>query len=392
MMTGPQAGDDGQDEREQWRAARRSLNQRRHELAGAAGLLYPGVLRVAGTGLLCRAEWRPDRPVDLDQVRLRWTEPAPVSVVDGASPASAGVRPPMPDGRRYPTYADAVEALDPPALFENRPLYRLLAADLADVGGGAWLDLARGWYFDSTSVTEALAHEIAETMGDGGEKLRPGLEDLPFRAAVGDPCDLARRPAGVAVSTLTLRRCASDVSFLLHWRDPTKVTHAGGLYQVIPVGIFQPADDDPQAEQADLSLWRTLVREFSEELLGAPEDYPGADGGPFRYEDWEFYRELTAAREAGRLRVWCLGLGVDPLSLAADILAVAVFDADVFDAAFPAMVAGNAEGRLVTDQDQAGFSFTEDNVAKFADGTEPMQAAGAAVLQLAWQHRATLLG
>jgi hypothetical protein len=45
----------------------------------------------------------------------------------------------------------------------------------------------------------------------------------------------------VAISTLTLRRSAGgDASFPLHWRDPAKVTHAGGLYQVIPVGIFQP--------------------------------------------------------------------------------------------------------------------------------------------------------
>lgn len=83
---------------------------------------------------------------------------------------------------------------------------------------------------------------------------------------------------------------------------------------------------------------------------------------------------------------------MDPLSLVTDILTVAVFDADVFDAAFPAVVAGNAEGRLITDQDQAGFAFTEENVAKLADGAEPMQAAGAAVLQLAWQHRGALLG
>lgn len=390
-MTGPQAGDAGQEERERWRAARRSLNQRRHELAEVAGRLYPRALRVAGTGLLCRAEWLPDRPVDLGEVRLRWTEPAPVPVVDGASAASAGVRPPGLVGRRYLTYADAVAALDPPALFENRPLYRLLAADLADAGGGAWLDLTRGWYFDSISVTEALAHEFADAVGEGDDQ-PAGLDDLPFRAAVGDPCDLARRPAGVAISTLTLRRCASDASFLLHWRDPAKVTHAGGLYQVIPVGVFQPADDGPESERADLSLWRALVREFSEELVGSPEDYPGTDDGSFRYEDWGFYKELTAAREAGRLRVWCLGLGVDPLSLVADILTVAVFDADVFDAAFPAVVAGNAEGRLVTGQDQAGFAFTQDNVAKFADGAEPMQAAGAAVLQLVWQHRAALLG
>jgi hypothetical protein len=83
---------------------------------------------------------------------------------------------------------------------------------------------------------------------------------------------------------------------------------------------------------------------------------------------------------------------VDPLSLVADILTVALFDADVFDAVFPAVVAGNAEGRLVSGQEQTGFAFTGQNVARFAGGAEPMQAAGAALLHLAWKHRALLLG
>ncbi len=218
------------------------------------------------------------------------------------------------------------------------------------------------------------------------------MDSLPFRAAVGDPCDLSRRPASVAISTLTLRRSpAGDASFLLHWRDPAKVTHAGGLYQVIPVGIFQPASCTAESERTDLSLWRAMVREFSEELLGAPEDYTSQDG-PFRYDQWDFYRRLTTARDAGKLGVWCLGLGVDPLTLVADILTVAVFDSDIFDAAFSRVVADNAEGRVVTSHGQTGFSFSEEAVFRFTSGAEPMQSAGAAVLQLAWNHRALLLG
>jgi hypothetical protein len=385
-----QPDEPGHGERDRWRATRRSLNQRRHELAKVAARLYAGVPRVAGTRLMCRAGWLPDTPVDLDQVRLRWTEPALAPVVGGASPASAGVRPPACDGQRYRTYADAIAGLDPPALFENRPAYRLLGASLADGGGGAVLELTRGRYFDSLSVAEALAHELAAAVpGDGTSGV--GLEGLPFRAAVGDPCDLARRPVGVAISTLTIRRSPVSTSFLVHWRDPSKVTHAGGLYQVIPVGVFQPVGESAESERDDLSLWRAMVREFSEELLGTSEDYPRSGDGSFSYQDWDFYRRLSDAREAGSLRVWCLGLGVDPLSLVADILTVAVFDADVFDAVFPAVVAGNAEGRLINGQDQTGFSFTEQNIARFADGAGPMQAAGAAVLQLAWKHRAFLL-
>jgi hypothetical protein len=38
----------------------------------------------------------------------------------------------------------------------------------------------------------------------------------------------------------------------------------------------------------------------------------------------------------------------------------------------------------------AGVPFTQESVERFS-AAKPMQPAGAALLQLAWQHRATLL-
>jgi hypothetical protein len=168
----------------------------------------------------------------------------------------------------------------------------------------------------------------------------------------------------------------------------------------MPVGIFQPADGNPASVGSDLSLWRSMAREFSEELLGTTEDYRGF-GSPLDYGRWPFYRALSAARGAGKLRVSCLGMGVDPLTLAVDILAVAVFDSDVFDGLFAGLVAANAEGRVIGgpgdpgrpgDPGPPGVPFTAEVIDRLAGGSEPTQAAGAAVLQLAWQHRAGLLG
>lgn len=388
-MISQRAGTSEPDDRDQWRATRKLLNQRRDQLAADAERLYPDVPRVEGTRLLCRPEWLSARPVGLDEVQLRWAEPAPLPAISGASPASVHLRPRTADGQRYLTYADAMAALDRPAVFENRPTYRLLGASLSGHAGDARLDLTRGRYFDSMSVAEALAHELAAALPD--DRAQAGMDSLPFRAAAGAPCDLSRRPVSVAISTLTLRRSADGgASFLLHWRDPAKVTHAGGLYQVIPVGIFQPVAEGPESERADLSLWRGMVREFSEELLGAPEDY-SSDGGPFNYDGWDFYRRLTVARDAGKLRVWCLGLGVDPLTFVADILTVAVFDSELFDTTFSGVVVDNAEGRVVASEGKTGFSFTEQTVCEMIGGAEPMQAAGAAGLKLAWNHRTMLL-
>jgi hypothetical protein len=182
------------------------------------------------------------------------------------------------------------------------------------------------------------------------------------------------------------RESSGDVGFLLHWRDPAKVTHAAGMYQVMPVGIFQPADDAAGSVRQDLNMWHSMVREFSEELLGGSEDY-SRFGSPIHYEQWDFHRRLTQARQRGDLQVSTLGVGVDPLTLVADILTVAVFDADFFDDIFGGLVGTNSEGQIVSEYGTAGFAFTETSVGRFSSGQEPMQDAGSAVLKLAWKHR-----
>ncbi|MGH3428464.1 MAG: helix-turn-helix domain-containing protein, partial [Candidatus Dormibacteraceae bacterium] len=108
-----------------------------------------------------------------------------------------------------------------------------------------------------------------------------------------------------------------EATFLMHWRDPQRVATAGGLYDVIPAGEFQPSGIGPGHRTNDFDIWRNVVREFSEELLGAPE-HDGSRGGLIGYERWPFYRALTQAREAGSLKAYCLGVGLDSLTLAAN--------------------------------------------------------------------------
>jgi hypothetical protein len=405
----------------QWRRIRRLLNEHRQELAAMAAGLYPDLPRVAGTDLLCWPEWRPAAPLDLAELRLDWISAPPRPAADGTGAAAAHVLPRTAAGQAYPAYAAAIEALDRPALFENRVCYRLLDADLTGEtrAGPRRLRFGPSRYFEAVNLGQAVAHELtAAWAASGSPPDRPPLDSaapdcaaldsaaldsaapdcaaldwaaLPLRASVGDPCALPRRSALTAVTTLTLRRAPGGAaSFLLHWRDPALVNHAGGLYQVMPAGIFQPVSAAPAARRHDLSLWRCLTREFSEELLGGSEDYP-TRAGRLDYGRWPFHRELAAAREAGTLRVSCLGLGVDPLTLATDILTVAVFEADVFDRVFRGLVTENAEGRVVTQDGSAAIPFTQASVDRFTSGGEPVQTAGEALLRLAWQHR-DLLG
>lgn len=354
----------------EWRRTREYLIRHRHGLTAVADRLYRDLPKVGR--LLSRPEWLPAEPLELSELALAWQRPAPQQRVDGTEPAARPLR------SGFASYADALGGLAPPAIFENRSSYRLLHADLT----AKEMEFAPGSYFDGMNVGESAAHELAAAVMRGTEPY-----SLPFRRLVGDPRDLRRRTVVPAISTLTIRydRVGGRASFILHWRDPAKVAHGGGLYQVMPVGIFQPSADSPANETNDFDLWRCMVREFSEELLGESEDH-GNGLGALDYDRWPLYRRLASARQAGLLTVHCLGLGVDPLTFAADLLTVAVFDSGTFDEIFARLVGTNAEGRVV-----GGVPFTEDSIGPFVRGAEPIQAAGSAVLDLAWRNRAGLL-
>jgi hypothetical protein len=391
------AGGDIERSQQRWRDERDYLNQHRHQLTQALDHLYPADGRVAGTRLMARPRWQPARPVPLTEVAIDWRPDQPGPVVDPVRPeGSDRVRPLRDDGTRFGSYAEALAALRPPRLLANRTCYRILDAQARGGPGDghpAQLTFGKNRYFDLINTSEAVAHEVARRV-----LIQPGARltraDLPLRTAIGDPLDLYRRSAPTGICTLILRRDrdAGTAQMFLHWRDPASVAVNGGLYQVAPAGMFQPSHEADWNVVNDLGLWRAIAREVSEELLGTSEDY-GSDRAPIDYDRWPFFAALTAARRAGTLHGYWLGVGVDPLTLDVDLLTALVFDAPFFDAEFGGLVAANDEGYLLQGHDPSdvGLEFTAGSVQRFA-GTEAMQPAGAAVLALAWQHREALLG
>jgi hypothetical protein len=363
-----------------WLTIRSYLTEHRYELAVDAAEDYPPDRRVAGTPLLAAPGWLPPVPIPLQDIGLELTDADPEIPAGAELEAPPCLLPQRADGTRYRRYSEAMGELAAPLVFENRATYRLTEADLASAAPR--LAFADGRYFDGIDTGEAAAHEYAAAHR-GGQA--PGPRPAGLRERFADPCDLRRRPANLAISTLTLRldRRTGRASFPLHWRDPARVGHAGGLYQVVPVGVFQPSGEAPWNRRHDFSLWRCMIREFAEELRGRSEDY---GPGPVDYGSWPFARRMADALDRGQIRVWCLGLGTDPLTYATDLLTVAVIDSRVFDEEFSLSPRRNAEGSVL-----AAREFTAHVVDRVVTG-EPVQAAGAAVLRLAWQHRETLLG
>jgi hypothetical protein len=283
-----------------------------------------------------------------------------------------------------------IRDIDRPTLFENRIGFRLLDLSWRSAGGEMLFNSTT--YFEMVDVCEAVAHELASVcaLGTCDEDV---FARLPFRQRVGDPFDLWRRPVMPSIDTLTIRRSGGGASFILHYRDPAQVAVAGGMYHVMPAGMFQPATLAPEAQVFDFDLWRNIMREFSEEFLGNAE-HDGGCGSPIEYRECEPFRSMNLARDSGRLKVFCLGVGLDPLTLAGEILTVAVIDDDVFDELFGGLVSGNAEGTVVsagrTRRPAEGIPFTADAVRRLVE-REPIAPAAAACLELAWTHRDVLL-
>ena len=364
------------DSQGRWLRVRDHLTRERHALAVRAFDDYDLAPPIGHAPLLVRPEWLPAEPIPLDDIPLDYQPDASFNGLTGTESVASDVLPLRPDGGQYERYSDVVADLAAPAALHNLPTYRLLSAELR---GTPRLSFGAGHYFDGLDTGEASAHEYAATdLGETGTRT--------LRTAIGDPTDLTRRPVNVAISALTLRhdRRSGETTMPLHRRDAAKVGHAGGMIQVIPVGVFQPAGPEPWNLTHDLSLWRLLLREYAEELLGAAEDYDTTER-PFDYEAWPFGERMNAAVAAGQVRPYLLGLGVDPLTFATDLLSAVVFDADAYDELFAAAVADNAEGAVLP-----AVPFTADEVDRYT-GHEPTQAAGAAVLRLAWHHRGTLL-
>lgn len=367
----------------EWRAARQDLNARRDALNRLAPRLYEPTVRLGTTGLLVHPEWMAPSPVDLAGIALE-LRTGEAAVLNGTEPQGSGSLPLATPATRYRRYSHAVRDLAASRLFDNRLSYRLLELDWSVPGGR--MAFGHTTYFEMFDFCELVAHETA--VAHVGDASQPTWRRLPFRKVVGDPFDLARRPVLPSINTLTIRRSRDgSPSLVLHHRDPASVAVAGGMLHIMPAGVFQPSSLLPAAQATDFNLWRNVMREYSEEFLGNPEH--DGDGSPIDYEHTQPFSTLDQARRDGRLRIYCFGVAIDALTLACEMLTVAVIDDEVYDDVFADMVHTNSEGTVAA----TTVPFEEHTVRRLLSGTpHPLAPAAAGCIQLAWQNRHMVLG
>jgi hypothetical protein len=196
-----------------------------------------------------------------------------------------------------------------------------------------------------------------------------------------------------SINTLTIRRDSIEGHRMyLHRRDANSVAAAGGMYHVVPAGVFQPAALAPAHQTNDFCLWRNIQREFSEEFLGNGE-HDGNSVDPIAYDTDEPFVSFERARQAGDFRIFACAMVLEPLTLWVELLTVAVIAAPVFDSLFSDMVAVNEEGAAVSTEagrPTVGIPFTA--AARERLRTEPLSPISRACIELAWRYRHQLLG
>ncbi|MCA0873936.1 hypothetical protein LCL97_24185 [Seohaeicola saemankumensis] len=264
-------------------------------------------------------------------------------------------------------------------------------------------------YFDYIDQCEVLGVELAKAIltnendspNDKDAVVRK--EQLPRRGEPQKGFDLSWRAAYPGVNALCILRDYEDDEhekgdyFLLHRRDETQ-SQAQNTVHVVPAGGHQSLSAG-SSEVEDTSLWRTLFREFAEELFNKEKvSRQAATWIQFnKHPDIIEMRRVFLHPDQVALRCHLLGFGLDPVTLKPEVLAVADVNWSRAKALKPGLeLKFNWELRNARRKEtrHSLVELSEDNLARHAEGMIlkiedrylPSLPAGAACLMLAAEH------
>lgn len=368
--------------------------------------------------LLCQDEWIPKEPILLgvpdedlrdDTKQLVTTGPLRSSAAalnrlrdsDLFVEASRALLPrPGKLADDYNSLSEAILALENPdrEKFVSNPSY-----SLSKISGKAPLKLLfeRAEYFDYINCGELLALETIRQAvrtpehqgGDQQRYLASFDRRLPLRDSVGEWNAVSFRPslAGVNVLTIFVDRNKGVATFPMMHRSHTG--SAAGTFHVVPAGEFQPTNNSPAAWRDHCTLWQTVLREFSEELL--LDDEAKSGGLDMRaLAARERMVPLVQLMRSGDWKTYFLGMGLDPLTLKPELLLVSIIDLWRFIEAVSLPPPGrrlpekNSEGEIRTGPHGWGEVLSASNLSRYRDDPITLPAASGCIelLQRRWQH------
>ncbi len=354
---------------------------------GGEGAEYTGPV-------LYKRDWLPASPMKLERVRIILEMNADRQNEYGSILKKASKLLPHRPGaiwfHNYHRYSQAVSTLDRPSLFSNRNAYRLLSVE-PDHDSFS-LRFTAGKYFDHHDTEEVLAYEIARyfVKHDDDRAAPETLPRMKVRDTAGYPANFGTRCAVAGINTLTVYENGGRFEFVLHRRSERDVAQGKGSVHVIPAGEFQPTNDGAEALSEDFDLWKNIMREYDEELLGThdQEARPVPD-----YAADKPFRELDEARKTGRLQLYFLGVVIDPINLKPQILTCAVFHGSSFQEIFRKPVTRDDEGTVLwsgSGKKFTGYAFNPSNL--LSQASYPASPTTQALLRIASRNTERLCG
>ncbi len=185
-------------------------------------------------------------------------------------------------------------------------------------------------YYDYVNTCEILGAELADWIIES-ENLTGRPPALPYRGKPEHAFDFDTRACYPGVNCLTVFKNYSESRiptgnyFLLHKRDETQL-QAQNCVHVLPAGGHQGYSKGSQLE--DTAIWRTVVREFFEELFDKEQLYRQ----PESWEDFLAYPDVRRLADVFFLganpaaAVYLHGFGLDPITLKPEVLLTIVVD------------------------------------------------------------------
>lgn len=268
---------------------------------------YVGQDEVPGWPLLAKRHWRPDEPIEIGEH----------STIDRFEPRSS-----YPDAANLPglnaRYGEIRRLLSPRAKPPfNGDCYRLIDINFVKPTLPIFT-YGPCKYFDYYDTCEIHALKMASLARDG----RDLLDVNPF--------DIASHAGVPGVNTLTVflnfrilgqqnRNC-----FILHRRSGATV-QAGNTLHVVPSGQHQPSQAFYGLDE-DVSIWRTMVREFCEELYNIPEAHGLSTAAGDPLQSASMRRIVDPIFRSGATRTYLLGAGLDPVTAKPEILLANIVD------------------------------------------------------------------
>jgi FMN phosphatase YigB (HAD superfamily) len=369
--------------------------------------------------LLCDKEWVPDVPINLgipnehledDNARMR-TRPVILRrtqdnvLYDPEFRAAASRLLPMEDGasESFDSFHEAIRQIenpDDPDRFVSRPSYSLLRVDAEPQ---LTLYFREAEFFDHVDFSELLAFEFAHELNQlGGLSHDLSADDmllldqrLELRSHSGAWNTPGGRPSLAGVNVLTIFWDSAQRTATFPMMRRTRVLSAPNTDHVIPAGEFQPTTRGPGPFLRQCTLWQTILREFSEEILRNSE--AKSHGLDMRaLAALPAVRPLVDLIRVGAWRSYLLGVALDPLNLKPEVMVACVIEKAAFlehagdlleDGQLPQ---SNFEGDLLRGTGGWGEEVTEMALMQFLQ-TENTHAAGRGCIELVLNNLARLL-